>query len=480
MTDRRDLQSLVKNLEGLTQDSRGVKEGYLFAALGGSKTDGRKYISDALRNGAVAVLAPTGTQLPAEAAQDVTLITDDNPRRALALMAAAFYGRQPAHIAAVTGTNGKTSTVHFVKQLWRAQNIKAASIGTLGVRAPGLTRSGSMTTPDPVSLHAELADLAAAGVTHLAIEASSHGLDQHRLDGVQVGVAAFTNLSRDHLDYHTDMESYFNAKRRLFTDVARAGGHAVLNADTQEYETLRADAQGAGLEILSYGRAGREIRILGVEPAPQGQNVRVEIFGAETVLNLPLVGDFQVMNALCALGVALAGDRRKAQGYMTALAHLRGAPGRLELVGGHPKQAAVYIDYAHTPAALENVLTALRAHTPGRLVCLFGCGGDRDAGKRPLMAGVAARLADIVLVTDDNPRSEDPAAIRADILKGAPAAREIADRRKAIEDAVAMLNDGDVLVIAGKGHEQGQVFAEHVEPFDDAAEAAKAMEALHV
>lgn len=475
MSDLIDIQSL----KGLTQDSRQVKHGYLFGAFPGAKLDGRDYIEAAISNGAVAILAPEGTVLPdLFSDQDVMLITDPDPRRAFAKLAAEFYGRQPEHIVAITGTNGKTSCVHFVKQLWRSQGIKAASIGTLGVRMEGAVRSASMTTPDPVSLHAELADMAAAGITHLAMEASSHGLDQYRLDGVHIGVAGFTNLSRDHLDYHPDMDSYFQAKARLFSELVTEGGTAVLNADIDEYKKLTEIAEARGLNVISYGFKGEHLKLRSVEPHPHGQYMNAEIFGDEAEVELPLVGAFQTMNILCALALVLAEDQRDKAAYIDALEGLHGAPGRLEQVGAHPKHAAVYVDYAHTPDALQTVLEALHPHTKGRLVCLFGCGGNRDTGKRPVMGRIASDLADKVIVTDDNPRTENPALIRQDILKAAPDAEEIEGRRKAICAAVAELEEGDVLVIAGKGHEQGQIFADRTEPFDDCEEAEKAMEEL--
>ncbi len=462
----------VKSLKGLTQDSRAVKKGYLFAALPGNKYDGRDYIGDAVRNGASAVLAPKGTKWP-DGVPEAAFITDENPRRKLALMAAEFYGRQPEYIVAVTGTNGKTSTVHFIKQLWTLNDIKGASIGTLGVRGPGMVRSGSMTTPDPVSLHAELADLAAVGVTHLAMEASSHGLDQNRLDGVKVKAAAFTNLTRDHLDYHSDMDTYFAAKLRLFADILQAGGTAVLNADIPEFAALKKLCEKRGIKIISYGEKGADIKLTSRTPAPQGQDIEIEISGKRLKFSLPLVGAFQVMNALCALALALA-ENSKVR-YEEFLAQLQGPPGRLQLVPGHP-EGAIYIDYAHTPDALETVLKALRPHTSGKLVCIFGCGGDRDRGKRPIMGKIANGLADAVIVTDDNPRSEDASNIRKNILNGAPKAQEIANRREAIHTAVKNLAKGDVLVIAGKGHEQGQIFADRTEPFDDYTEALNAIQ----
>lgn len=465
-----DQQIDIKSFTGLTLDSRSVKKGYLFAAVAGARADGRKFIADAIANGAAAVLAVPGTQV-----DGVPLISDDNPRRRLALMAAEFYGAQPERIVAVTGTNGKTSTVNFVEQIWRALGYKAASIGTLGVRGEGVVRSGSMTTPDPVSLHAELADLAAVKVTHLAMEASSHGLDQYRLDGVKIQAAAFTNLSRDHLDYHEDMSAYMMAKLRLFRDILQPGGVAVLNADIPEYAQIEKLVRDKGYRILSYGENGADIKLLSAAPSPKGQDILLELLGERYDITLPLVGDFQVMNTLCALGLVLAEDESRAADIVEALTEIKGAPGRLQYVPGHPN-GAVYIDYAHTPDALETVLEALRPHTKGRLVCVFGCGGDRDSGKRPMMGKIAARLSDHAIVTDDNPRSEDPAAIRAEIMAAADGATEIGDRREAIQAAINELNDGDVLVIAGKGHERGQILADRTEPFDDYEEAEKAIE----
>ncbi len=466
----------IKKLKGLTQDSRAVKRGYLFAALPGSKMDGRKFITDAIRNGASAILAPTGAMLP-EGTDGVTLITDDNPRRKLALLAAEFYGRQPEFIAAVTGTNGKTSTVHFVRDLWKMRGVKAASIGTLGVRTEAGVRSGSLTTPDPVSLQAELADLAAVGVTHLAMEASSIGLHQHRIDGAKVKAAAYTNLSWDHIDYHADMDNYFEAKARLFAEVLDETGAAVLNADTPEFQELKKMVESRGCSVISYGHNGGNIKIIAPEPAPGGVQLKLDVFGRIYDVLFPVVGAFQMMNALCALGIVIAENPDDAEAttfYVDALSRLQGPPGRLQLVAGHPS-AAVYVDYAHTPDALKNVLEALRPHTDGKLICVFGCGGDRDRSKRPAMGEIASKLADTVIITDDNPRSESPGAIRKEILKAAPGAKEIPGRREAIREAVKNLKAGDVLVIAGKGHEQGQIFKDRTEPFDDVTEAAKAI-----
>jgi len=465
------------DIVGLSADSRAVRPGYLFAALPGARADGRAFIGEAIRRGAVAILAPPGTALdPAEPA--IPLITDNNPRRRLALMAARFYGRQPKVVAAVTGTNGKTSVAEFTRQIWRHLGLPAASLGTLGVRAPDREEPLALTTLDPVALHRLLAELAEAGLDHLAFEASSHGLDQYRLDGVRVTAAAFTNLSRDHLDYHPDMESYLAAKARLFTTVMAPGGTAVLNADAPEWPALRALCQGRGHRVIGYGKAAhavRGLRLDEVTPRPDGLELAASLFGRAQRARLGLIGAFQAWNALAALGLAIAcgADARAA---WAALPGLEGAPGRLQHVGDSTKGGAVYVDYAHTPGALETVLEAIRPHVRGRLLAVFGCGGDRDHGKRPLMGAVAARLADRAIVTDDNPRSEDPAAIRSAILAACPGAREIGDRGQAIRAGIAELGPGDVLVIAGKGHERGQIVGPETIPFDDAEVARRAIE----
>lgn len=456
-------------ITGLTADSREVRPGFLFAALAGARADGRAFVADALANGATHILAPEGTALP-PGTEGVTLITDANPRRRFARAAAAFYGRQPAVIAAVTGTSGKTSVANFTRQIWEALGCQAASIGTLGITAPGIERYGALTTPDPVALHASLADLAAAGVTHLAMEASSHGLDQHRLDGVAVTAAAFTNLSLDHLDYHGTMDAYLAAKARLFTEVLAADGTAVINADAPEGADVAAAATAAGRRVTTYGTAGGDYRLVEAAPLAEGLALTVELAGRRRRATLSLAGVFQAHNVLAALGLVLAGAV-DADAAVDALPRLQGVRGRLERVARTPAGATVYVDYAHKPGALEAVLTALRPHAAGRLVVVFGCGGDRDRGKRPVMGAIAARLADRVWVTDDNPRTEAPEAIRAEVLAGCPAAREVGDRGQAIGAAIRDLGAGDVLVIAGKGHETGQIVGDAVRPFDDAAVA---------
>jgi UDP-N-acetylmuramoyl-L-alanyl-D-glutamate--2,6-diaminopimelate ligase len=462
---------------GLTADSRAVGPGFLFAALPGVKTDGRAFIDDALARGAIAVLAPSGTVLDRPG---VRLITDDNPRRRFARMAAAFHGnRQPDILTAVTGTNGKTSTALFARQIWGRLGHKAAAIGTLGVVAEGIEAQGGLTTPDPVALHAALAELARLGVTHACLEASSHGLDQYRLDGARLIAAAFTNLTRDHLDYHGTMEAYAQAKLRLFAELVPPGGSAVVNADSPLAPRLAEVARARGLDLLEYGRQGRALRLIDARAEAGGQCLTLEVLGRTATVRLPLAGGFQAANALAALGLVLATGADRAAA-LDALEHLDGVPGRLQLAAHHPSGAPILVDYAHTPDALETVLAALRPHVGpgGRLLAVFGCGGDRDAGKRPQMGAIAHRLADIVRVTDDNPRGEDPAAIRAAIRAACPGAIEIGDRRRAIRDAVADLRGGDVLVLAGKGHERGQIVAGQVLPFDDVAEARAAVTAL--
>ncbi|MCX7354448.1 MAG: UDP-N-acetylmuramoyl-L-alanyl-D-glutamate--2,6-diaminopimelate ligase [Alphaproteobacteria bacterium] len=461
------------DIRGLAADSGAVHPGFLFAALTGSRTDGRTYIADARKRGAVALL---GRPDIAADAQGMAFIADANPRLRLARMAAAFYGAQPRTVAAVTGTNGKTSTVTFARQLWTALGRRAASLGTLGVAAPDLNIDEGLTTPDPIALHDMLAKLAKSGVDHAALEASSHGLDQFRLDGVRVSLAAFTNLTRDHLDYHHDMNAYRTAKLRLFGELLAPDGAAVLNADADGVEHFQATCAARALRVLTYGERGTDLRLEAVEARPNGQRIVLNAAGTRHDIFLPLVARFQAMNALCALGLVTAGgeDMDKA---VAALPALHGVPGRVQRVSVLSNGAGIYVDYAHTPDALETVLRALRPHAARRLSVIFGCGGDRDPGKRPLMGDVARRLADDIFVTDDNPRSENPAEIRRQILAACPDAKEFDSRADAIGAAVAALQAGDVLVVAGKGHERYQIVGDKVLPFDDAAIAADAARA---
>ena len=473
-----DRTSAEIDVVGLTADSRLVRPGYLFAALPGARADGRRYIDEALSRGAAAILAPTGTTLAditvGRASKPPALVTDDNPRLRLARIAARFYGPQPTTIAAVTGTNGKTSVANFTRQIWTRMGQPAASLGTLGLQTPDKFVAGSLTTPDTVSLHRMLADLKAEGIEHVAMEASSHGLDQYRLDGVQLSAAAFTNLTRDHLDYHQTIEAYFAAKSRLFGEILPVGAMAVLNADVAEFDSLRALCLKRRQRVIAYGKTGADIRVTVHSALPHGQKVRFAIADVNRDIDLPLVGHFQVMNVACALGLVIA-TGGAASAALDTLNQLDGVPGRMQLAAEHAVGAAVYVDYAHTPDALANVLQALRPHASGRLLVVFGCGGDRDAGKRPQMGRIASTLADRVIVTDDNPRGEEAAAIRRAVMAGAAGATEIGDRASAIDAAVAELQSGDVLVLAGKGHEQGQIIGDRVIPFDDVTEARQAV-----
>ncbi|MGE4220245.1 MAG: UDP-N-acetylmuramoyl-L-alanyl-D-glutamate--2,6-diaminopimelate ligase [Alphaproteobacteria bacterium] len=457
---------------GLTADSRAVRPGFVFAALPGSRHDGRAFVPDAVGAGAVAVLGLPDTPVPA----GIPLIADPNPRRRLALMAARFHVRQPETVAAVTGTNGKTSVANFTRQIWAALGHPAAALGTLGLIAPGHAPGASLTTPDPVALHATLADLAHDGIEHAALEASSHGLDQSRLDGVRLRAGAFTNLTRDHLDYHGSMDSYRAAKLRLFDTLLAPGAAAVFNAETPEAETIARIAARRGLRPISYGLDKGDIRCIARAATDTGWRLHLSVLGEAFRLTLPLPGEFQIANALAALGLAIGCGETPGR-VAPLLAGLTGVPGRLEHAGRTAAGAPIYIDYAHTPDALATVLKALRPHAAARLTVVFGCGGDRDRGKRPEMGAIASAMADRVIVTDDNPRSEDPAAIRREIMAAAPAATEIGDRRQAIHAAVATLADGDLLVIAGKGHETGQIVGETVLPFSDLAVARDAIAA---
>ncbi|HWA89725.1 MAG TPA: UDP-N-acetylmuramoyl-L-alanyl-D-glutamate--2,6-diaminopimelate ligase [Rhizomicrobium sp.] len=448
-----------EEITGLASDSRKVEKGFLFAALGGARADGGAYVDDAVARGASVVLGRPELRDRAEAL-GVRFIETDNPRLALAIEAARFYRAQPEVVAAVTGTNGKTSVSVFLRQIWTALGMRAASLGTIGAVTPEGEIALSHTTPDPIELHRLLAEMKASGIDRLAVEASSHGLDQYRLDGVEIAACAFTNLTRDHLDYHPSVEHYFQAKLRL---VELTGELAVVNADADYSDRFAQAARRRGLRVMTVGATGHDLKLESAVPRDDGQVLRVN----GKCLLLPLAGSFQASNALVAAGLAI-GLGADAGNVFAALEHLQGAPGRLELVAPQ-----IYVDYAHTPDALETVLKALRPHASGRLVVVFGCGGDRDKGKRPLMGDAASRLADSVIVTDDNPRSEDPATIRGEILAACPGATEIGDRAEAIRTAIRSLAKGDVLVIAGKGHESGQTAGGVTRPFSDRDEARR-------
>jgi len=463
-------------ITGVTADSRLVRPGFLFAALSGAKVDGKAFAPAALKAGAAAILS--GEPIAGLSALNVV---DTDPRRAYALAAAAFWGAQPRVCVAVTGTNGKTSVAAFCRQIFTACGHKAASMGTLGVRAGDeqITPPG-LTTPDAADVARLLADLAGRGVSHLALEASSHGVEQRRLDGVHLTAAGFLNLTQDHLDYHGTMGAYRAAKLRLFETLLPRGATAVLNADSDAFEAFAGVASLSGHTLLSVGAHGQALRLTAREAVADGQILSITAHDREFRVKLPLAGAFQAGNALVAAGLCLAAGE-DLETVLGALEHIEGAPGRLQRVGEGRNGGEAYIDYAHTPDGLETILNALRPHARGRLIVVFGAGGDRDRGKRPIMGEVAARLADVVIVTDDNPRSEMPAAIRAAILASSPGAKEIGDRREAINAAAAMLAEGDILVVAGKGHEQGQTVGDRTIPFDDLTEtrAALGLEAVH-
>ena len=459
---------------GITSDSRNVRPGFVFAAISGSKADGARFIADAVAKGAVAVLTRQDTEVTGNG--DVPVLRADEPRRVLALMAARFYGlQQPQTAVAVTGTSGKTSVADFTRQIYAALGHNSASLGTIGLIKSDSAVYGSLTTPDPVSLHKTLAELAAEGVTHLAFEASSHGLDQHRLDGVLLKAAGFTNLGRDHLDYHPTVEEYLVAKLRLFSELLPKDGTAVINADSPEGARAAAAAESGGRRVMTVGRAGEALRLERLVREGFAQRMSVAHEGRVFDIRLPLLGEYQASNALVAAGLAIAtGD--VAGRVLPALQGLKGVKGRLEIIGEARGGLAV-VDYAHKPEALAAVLDALRPFATGKLICVMGCGGDRDKGKRPIMGAIAVDKSDVVIVTDDNPRTERPEAIRAEILIAAPGAQEIGDRAEAIAAGVAMLGAGDVLVVAGKGHETGQLVGDKVLPFSDHDEVRKALAA---
>ncbi|MBS0254106.1 MAG: UDP-N-acetylmuramoyl-L-alanyl-D-glutamate--2,6-diaminopimelate ligase [Proteobacteria bacterium] len=453
------------NVTGFAIDHRKVAPGNVFGAFPGTRVNGEDFIAAAVAAGAVAVVARPETRV-----EGALHLADPQPRRLFARLAARFFQPVPATVVAVTGTNGKTSTVEMTRQLWRMAGERAASIGTLGVTTPDETVSTGLTTPDIVTFLANMTGLAREGVSHVAYEASSHGLDQYRNEGLAVAAGAFTNLSRDHLDYHADMEAYFAAKMRLFDEVVSDGGAAVVWADDAWSARAIDHARARGLRLITVGQGGETLRLVSRSPGNLGQVLEIAHDGVTRKINLPLIGAYQAANALVAAGLVLATGGSAAQVF-DGLARLQPVRGRLERAALNRAGAPAYVDYAHTPDALEAALAALRPHCTGRLIVVFGAGGDRDQGKRAEMGRVAARDADQVIVTDDNPRGEDPAEIRRMVLEGAPGASEIGDRRAAIAAALAGAGAGDVVLIAGKGHEQGQIVgrgdAARVLPFDD-------------
>lgn len=472
-TDDLDPALAGREIAGLSADSRAIGEGFAFFAIPGHAGDGLSFVADARARGAVVVVAQR-----AAADCPLPLVVVPDARAALAHAAARFYPRQPQTIVAVTGTSGKTSVVAFLRQIWAALGHEAASLGTVGVVDSKGAHYGALTTPGPVELHRILDELAGRGVTHLAMEASSLGIDQRRLDGVRLTAAAFTNFSRDHLDHHRDMEDYFAAKMRLFDTLLAPGQTAVIDADSDVAARVSQICAARGVEIFGVGAKGETLTVKDARPHALATSLKIAFGGASANVELPLAGAFQTSNALVAAGLAIAAGDAPARVF-AALDHLQGAPGRLELIGTRDG-APVFVDYAHKPDALEKVLATLRPLTNGRLVVVFGCGGDRDRGKRPLMGEIAARAADVAIVTDDNPRGEEPAAIRAEILAGARGAGaaqiiEIADRGAAIAQAVAGLRPGDTLVVAGKGHETGQIVGNRLLPFSDREAVLKAL-----
>ena len=473
LIDPADRYSGDVEISALTLDSRAVKPGTMFAAMPGSKVDGARFVPAAIEFGAAAVMVSENAEIGDLA---VPVVRSDDVRRAISRAAARFYGKQPGTMAAVTGTAGKTSVASFLRQIWQQLDLRVAMIGTTGVFAPGRSDYGSLTTPDPVRLHELLAELAADEVTHCSMEASSHGLDQRRLDGVNLAAAGFTNLGRDHLDYHADLDEYLAAKLRLFDTLMAPGQPAIIFADDPFSEPVIAAAQKHGSDLCTVGHKGSFLCLKRLEQHRYSQIGEIEHGGQLHRVELPLAGDFQMSNALVTAGIAIA-TGSDATAVLSTLENIKGASGRLELIGQTGQGAPVYVDYAHKPEALENVLQALKPYTTGRLIVVFGCGGDRDPGKRPIMGEIAQRLADVVVVTDDNPRTEDAAAVRQQILAAVPKASEIGDRRAAIEFSVSQLKAGDSLVIAGKGHEEGQIVGTETLLFSDHHVVAQALEA---
>lgn len=457
-------------VKGLSADSRAIGPGMVFAALPGSKADGTRYIADAVARGAIAVLAAADAVLPE---LDVPVLRSPDPRQALARMAARFYGRQPDVVVAVTGTSGKTSVAEFTRQLFAALGRTAASLGTMGITTAKGTSYGSLTTPEPVALHRTLAELAGEGITHLAFEASSHGLDQRRLDGVRLTAAAFTNIGRDHLDYHPSPADYLAAKLRLFRELLEPGQSAVINTDGAGAAAVIVAARERGLRMLTVGRSGEALRLAGIAAQGFAQLLAIDADGRRHEVKFPLLGSYQAENALVAAGLVIAAGE-DAKHIIPAMATLAGVNGRLDVVGS-ARGGLVVVDYAHKPEALAAALDALRPFARARLICVFGCGGDRDRGKRRIMGEIAVQKADLAIVTDDNPRSEEPARIRAEILAGASGAREIGDRATAISEAIAMMREGDVVLVAGKGHETGQIVGAKTIPFSDHEAVRKAL-----
>jgi len=464
------------DIKGITADSRKIQQGFLFAAIKGKKVDGTQFVGAAIDSGAVAILIDNETEITVP--KNVTVIRVANLRKALTLISANFYSKQVERIVSVTGTNGKSSTVSFCRQLWEMAGYKAASLGTIGITAPGINREGSLTTPDPITLHYEIAELNKVGITRLAIEASSQGLDQYRLDGLNISAAAFTNLTHDHLDYHGSMENYLQCKLRLLSEILQDNSIVVINRDVPYADEFEKIAKERNFKIIDYGYKAKDIKIINYSPLAKGQFLEIDVFDKNYRMELPLVGKFQIYNVLCALGLVISEDIQNEDfvaEVVGSLEKLQTVRGRLELAAIMKNGAAIYVDYAHTPDGVETVLKSIRPHVKNRLHVIVGCGGDRDKTKRPIMGKLAVDLADVAIVTDDNPRTEDPNVIRSEVMAGAVGATEISGRDKAIREAVKNLEAGDILVVAGKGHEQGQEINGKKTHFDDVEEVKKAV-----
>jgi len=473
LLDNSKLENDVE-ISGITADSRQVKPGFMFVALPGLVFNGADFIGKAIEAGAAAILSIPEAKLDNN---HVVWVLDDYPGRLFPHIVSRFFKSQPKNIAAVTGTNGKTSVAFFTQQIWKHLGLKAASVGTLGIHADGYDKPTGLTTPDPVVMHKALSELCDMGVDHVVFEASSHGLDQHRLDGLNISAAAFTNLTHDHLDYHKTEQQYFDAKKRLFSELLKPSKTAVLNIDNPYVRDVKKVCEDRGHNIITVGKNDGDIRLLSQRSSSAGQEITVSYQGEIYDISLPLVGYFQAINALMAVGLVI-GCGEEADNAFKALSYLRPVRGRMEQAGRHPSGARVYVDYAHTPDALETVLKALKPHVRGKLSVVFGCGGDRDRTKRKIMGQIAEKLADRIYVTDDNPRSENPQDIRKEILKGSPRGIDGGDRATAIERAVAELSKGDILLVAGKGHEQGQTIGNRVFDFDDVSVVRSAIAAI--
>lgn len=460
-------------------DSREVKNGSLFMAIKGFKVDGAQFIPSAIENGAAAILTDSDLSFDVS----VPVIRVKNMRKVVTLIASRFYSKHVKHIVAVTGTNGKTSTVNFCKQMWEILGFESASLGTIGIRSTKLNTEGNLTLPDPISLHSDIQKLSDFGVEKLALEASSQGMDQYRLDGLKIKAGAFTNLTQDHLDYHGTMEAYFKTKARLFEELVDEGGYAIINKDVEWEDKFEESCAKRKLKVLTYGEKGKDIKLLEHHMSAHGQKITIEVLGKKYSLDIPLIGEFQIYNAMCALGLVISeklDDKDYIDKAVFALEKLKSVRGRLELAAILKNGAAIYVDYAHTPDAVISVLKSIRPHVSegSKLHAIVGCGGDRDRTKRPKMGKAAVELADVVIVTDDNPRTEDPTFIRSEVMAGAVGATEIAGRDKAIKQAVANLKTKDILVIAGKGHEDYQIIGTTKFHLDDVEEVQKAVKEI--